>query len=132
MTKIIHINYFRDPHCFYFKFDDDLHDNDLQRLEDRISKYARDEVQKQSEQASFKAGDFVAAHEISWGKWVRAIVRSDIPNFDCLELWAFDHGKLFRTAHKNVVPLPQHLIDEKVNGVHRGSLYGVSPANLVR
>lgn len=132
MSKIIHINYFRDPHCFYFKFDDDLHDSELQRLEDQISKYAQNKVQHQTEPSTLQPGDYVAAYEISWGKWVRAIVRGDISKFNCLQLWAVDHGKLFRTANKNVVSLPQHLIDVEVKSVHRGSLFGISPANLVR
>lgn len=133
MAKTIYISYFLNPYCFYFKFDDDLHNEDLQCLEDKISKYARDEMrQNNDEKASIAVGDTVAAYVVPWGKWVRSIiVRCDLNRSKCYELWAIDHGKKFRTAYRNVVKLPEDLANESVIGVHRGSLHGISPAKLV-
>lgn len=133
MSRIIHVNHFFDPHCFYFKFDDDLHDANLQRLEDELTKYAREEKLKdRSEPTTFVPDDIVAAYEISWSKWVRASVRGYDEHFQCYQLWAIDHGKLFRTPPDNVVALPEHLIntDTEVKGAVRGSLFGVSPAKI--
>lgn len=132
MSKVIYISYFLNPYCFYFKFDDDLHDDGLQCLEDNISKYARKKTgQNNDENPSIAVGDTVAAYVIPWSKWVRAVVRCDLDRLKCYELWAIDHGKKFRTAYKNVIELPEHLANENVIGVHRGSFYGVSPAKLV-
>lgn len=132
MSKVIYISHFLNPYCFYFKFDDDLHDDGLQCLEDKISKYARDKIgQNNDGKLSIAVGDTVAAYVIPWGKWVRSVVRCDLDRLKCFELWAIDHGKKFRTAYKNVVELPAHLANENVIGVHRGSFYGVSPAKLV-
>lgn len=132
MSKVIHISYFLNPYCFYFKFDDDLHDEGLQSLEDKISKYARDEIRKDSDSPeSIVVGNTVAAYVIPWGKWVRSVVQCDLNSLKCYELWAVDHGKKFRAAYKNVVKLPEDMAKENVIGVYRGSLYGVSPAKLV-
>lgn len=131
MSHSIHINYFLNPYCFYFKFDNDLHNEDLQHLEDEISKYARDQIKELTEPVTVSTGDTVAAYEISWGKWVRAHVRYYDDRFKYYQLWAIDHGKLFRTGNRNVIVLPQHLIDKKVKGVARGSLYSVCPSELV-
>lgn len=132
MSKAVHISYFLNPYCFYFKFDDDLHGGDLQCLEDKISKYARDEIHRNCDKkASIVVGDTVAAYVIPWGKWVRSIVQCDLNTLECFQLWAIDHGKKIRTAYKNVVKLPEDLANVNVIGIHRGSLYGVSPAKLV-
>lgn len=130
MSRIIHVNHFFDPHCFYFKFDDDLHDQDLQRLEDELSKNAREKLIDQNEPIVYTPDDIVAAYEISWSKWVRASVRGYDEHFQCYQLWAIDHGKLFRTQPKNIVPLPEHLVDTKVRGAVRGSLNGISPSKI--
>ncbi|XP_055313290.1 uncharacterized protein LOC129574820 [Sitodiplosis mosellana] len=127
MSRIIHITHFVDPHCFFFKFDDDLHDTQLQILEEEISSFARDKVNDQKEFTA-KAGDFVAAYEIAWGKWVRAEICANLNHLERCQLWAIDHGKLFQTAYKNIIPLPPNLIDKNVIGVHQGSIYGASPA----
>lgn len=132
MSKIIHICHFLNPYCFYFKFDDDLHDDGLGRLEDEISKYARDKINQSSdEKTTIAVGYTVAAYVISWGKWVRSVIRSDLDIWNCYELWAIDHGRPFRAAHGNVVVLPVHLANGKFNGARRGSVYGLSPAKLV-
>lgn len=67
MARDIHIIHFIDPHCFYFKFDDDLHDTQLQEIEDEISTYARKKV-SEAEQFTPIEGEIVAAYQISWGK----------------------------------------------------------------
>lgn len=131
MSRIIHITHFVDPHCFFFKFDDDLHDKQLQCLEDELSTFARNKVNEQNE-FNAKVGDVVAAYEISWGKWVRAEIRANLNHVARCQLWAIDHGKLFQTAYKNIVPLPQNLIDTIVTGVHQGSIYEVCPAKQAR
>lgn len=132
MSKVIHISYFLNPYCFYFKFDDELHDGDLQRLEDKISKNARDEMHQSSDKrAPIAVGDTVAAYVIPWSKWVRSVVQCDLKSLECYEVWAIDHGKKIRAAYKNVVKLSADLANEHVIGVHRGSFYGVAPARLV-
>lgn len=132
MSKTINISYFLNPYCFYFKFDDDLHDSSLQSLEDKISKYACDEIkQNNNEKPSIAVGDVVVAYLIPWSKWVRAVVRCDFDRLKCYELWAIDHGKVFRAAYKNVVKLPESLAKEEFAGIRRGSFYGVAPAKLV-
>lgn len=132
MSRVIHISYFLNPYCFYFKFDDDLHDEGLQCLEDEISKFARDKVRQCSDKrGSVTVGDTVAAYVIPWGKWVRSIVQRNLNSLKSFELWAVDHGKKFRAAYENVVKLPEDMANKSVIGVHRGSLYGVSPAKLV-
>lgn len=130
MARIIHIMNFINPHCFFFKFDDDLHDSQLQNLEDEISTFARSKV-NESIKYTPKKGDIVAAYEISWGKWIRAEVRINLNKFERCQLWAIDHGKHFQTAYKNIVQMPQHLIDREAKGVHQGSIFGISPACLV-
>lgn len=130
MSKIVHITHFIDPHCFYFKFDDDLHDPQLQSLEDEITKFARNKETESN--VTFNVGDTVAAYQIAWGKWVRAEVRANLTEFERCHLWAIDHGKHFQTTYKNIIALPQHLIDMVTKGVHRGSIYGANPGRLVR
>lgn len=131
MSRIIHITHFVSPHCFYFKFDDDLHDNQLQDLEIEISKHAR---QKINENIEFKPadGDIVAAFVTKWSKWIRAQLRANLVDFERYELWSIDHGQIFQTQYKNVIPLPQNLIEREVKGVHQGCIHGISPAKLVR
>lgn len=131
MSKVIHISHFINPHCFYFKFDEDLQDTDLQRLEDEIKIFARSKVNETTELATIKHGDIVAAYEITWGKWMRAVVVSNLESLKRFQLWAIDHGRFFRAPHKHVHRLPPNLIDAKVKGVCRGSIYGVCPAKLV-
>lgn len=133
MAQIIHISYFLNPYCFYFKFDDELHDDNLQCLEDELSKYAHHEIKQNNGEkpTSMAVGDLVAAYVIPWCKWVRAVVRCDLNSLNSYELWAIDHGKLFRTAYKNVIVLPDQFNQRTSMGVHRGSLYSVSPAKLV-
>ncbi|XP_031616719.1 uncharacterized protein LOC116336748 [Contarinia nasturtii] len=130
MSRIIHIIDFIDPHCFYFKFDDDLHDTKLQNLEDEIANYARTKL-KETTQFNAVEGDTVAAYQISWAKWIRAKVLENFEDLKRCKLWAIDHGQIFETAHKNILPLPQNFSDKTVNGVFRGCIYGMSPANLV-
>lgn len=133
MSPAIYITHFENPHCFYFKFDEDLHDAGLQSLEDDITKYARCKLNDNAATAPAKCEirDTVAAFEASWGKWVRAEIRNNLTSLECYQLWAVDHGKAFRTAYKNVVPLPPDLSDRKVKGARQGSIYGVLPAKLV-
>lgn len=132
MSKKIHISHFINPYCFYFKFDDGLHDNSLQLLENEVSNYARAEISRRNGAAQpISIDDTVAAFEISWGKWVRAIVRSNVESHESYELWAIDHGRIFQTAYANVVSLPEHLANETAKMIHRGSVYGLAPAQLV-
>lgn len=131
MSRIIHVTHFVNPYCFYFKFDDDLHDDMLQDLEIEISNCARRKIGKN---AQFKPvdGDIVAAFVTSWSKWVRAQLRANLVDFERYELWAIDHGKMFETEYNNVVPLPDELIQRNVKGVSQGCIHGIHPARLVR
>lgn len=133
MSKVIHISYFLNPNCFYFKFDDDLHDDILQNLEQKISTYAHDKIKQITGESSSSigVGDLVGAYIIPWGKWVRAMVRCDLKDSKTFELWAIDNGKLFGTEYKNVIPLPEQYNNPNVMGVHRGSIYGCSAAKFV-
>lgn len=132
MSKVIHISHFVNPFCFYFKFDENLQDTDLQRLEDEIKIFARSKVSNETfDLVPLKEGDIVAAYEITWGKWMRAVVVSNLESLKRYQLWSVDHGKYFRSPHKHVIPLPPNLIEEQVKGIHRGSIYGVCPAKLV-
>lgn len=133
MSQTIYITHFENPHCFYFKFDRDLHDIELQSLEDEITKYARCKFNENTPANWSKCdiGDTVAAYETTWGKWVRAKVRSNLKDLECYQLWAVDHGRIFRTAYKNVIPLQKDLIERRVKGAQRGSIYGVTSAKLV-
>lgn len=67
--ETIHVTHFVNPHCFYFKFDSDLHDDQLQILEDEISKTAHSLI-KNGETIARNKGDVVAAYVTQWSKWV--------------------------------------------------------------
>lgn len=70
-AKLIHIIEFEHPYCFRFKFDDDLHDEKLQKVEDEICAFARREV-KNTEKIDYKADDQVAVYQVVWGKWMHS------------------------------------------------------------
>lgn len=129
MSRLIQITYFVNPYCFYFKYTDDLHNEEFAEFEEKISKHARHQLGVTTDYTP-KRGNIVAAFQCDWGKWVRAKVRSNITNVQSYELWAVDYGKVFWTSHKNIVQLPQHLID-RVPIVHQGSLYGICPSKRV-
>lgn len=133
MSQTILITHFENPNCFYFKFDHDLHDVELQCLEDEICKYARCKYSENTTNSWSECdiGDTVAAYETTWGKWVRAQVRDNLTDLECYQLWAVDHGKMFQTTYRNVIPLQSNLSNRQVKGVFRGSIYGVTPAKLV-
>lgn len=133
MARVIYITHFLNPNCFYFKFDDDLHDIELQNLEDEITKSARSKFHAIDAVTlnDCDIGETVAAYETTWGKWVRAEVREHLRDIGCYQLWAIDHGKLFRAAYKHVTSLSRELSEKSLNTVHRGSIYGVVAAKLV-
>lgn len=131
MSRIVHIHHFVDPHCFYFKFADDLHDEQLQILEEEISKTAHEIVKKNKLYAS-QNGDIVAAYVVAWNKWVRAQVLENLTHFERYKLWALDHGTIFQTDYTNVVSLPTDLKEKIIKGVNRGCIYGITPAKMVR
>lgn len=130
MSRIVHIHHFVNPHCFYFKFADDLHDDQLHILEEEISKCAH-ELVKQNVSFEPQTGDIVAAYVVSWNKWVRAQVLENLIAFERYKLWALDHGTVFQTDYTNVVSLPEPLKDKIIKGVNRGCIYGISPAKMV-
>lgn len=70
IDSTVHVTHFVNPHCFYFKFDSDLHDDELQILEEEISRTAHSLV-KSTETIERSKGDVVAAYVTQWNKWVK-------------------------------------------------------------
>lgn len=131
----IHITYYRNPHCFYFKFHDELFDDDLLQLETEIAKQANG-VRKANLGRVFRpfVGFIVAAYIIYYGKWVRAKVvklpTESHPNQ--FVVWAVDHGVFLTVPGQYISTLTMDLIRREVKGVvAQGSLFGLMPAKTV-
>lgn len=128
-TNIIHITHFVNPHCFHFKFHNDLLDEQLKSLEDRIADRAKDEVKRDIE-PTFQENDIVGAFYILWSKWIRAQVKTinGGGGDNKYKVWAIDHGQLIESCGDLMFLLPDHLKNEKVNGTFQGGIYKYMPA----
>lgn len=139
--RAIFISDFRNPHCFYFKFYDEQFNEQLKLFEDKLAEHAwikmRNNINSNVNRFEPKLNDIIAVFNVSWSKWVRAIVKNVSVHFAGQEtkqyvLWAIDNGQYIKSFDKNsLVPLPVELRNVKVGGVYQGSIHGYRPAILV-
>lgn len=135
--RAIFISDFLNPHCFFFKFYDEKFNEQLKLFENDLSEHAW--AKRRNLVTSFepKLNDIIAVYNISWSKWVRAVVKEVSVYFPGQEgiqyvLWAIDHGQYVKAFDKNsLVPIPVELRNCNFASVYQGSIHGYGPAILV-
>lgn len=137
-SAAIYITHFLNPYCFHFKFQNELFSEELHQLETTIAEQAnrlrRAHVPGRSRQFKPRVGYTIAAYLLESGKWVRARVvdKQPVDGDSIYDLWAIDHGFLFRVSGHLICPLDQELYTRKVKGsVAQGSIFGLVPAREV-
>lgn len=133
-TKTIYITHFLNPYCFYFKFQNELFNDELHQLEKEIAEQSNHKVLERARQFKASIGYTIAAYLLESGKWVRARIldKQPIDKGFLYTLWAIDHGILFRVSGYFICSLDPELCSRKVKGsVARGSIYGIAPARKV-
>lgn len=139
--KTIFISNFLNPNCFYFKNYDGMLNGQLKVLEDEVAEHAwnrmRNNINSKFNLFEPKLNDIIAVYNISWSKWVRAMVKkisvdSSGEKRKQYDLWSIDHGQFINSFDNNsLVSLPVDLRNRKIISVLQGSIYGYGPASLV-
>lgn len=135
--RAIFISDFLNPNCFYFKFYDEQFNEQLKLFEDKLAEHAWIRRKHNINRFEPKLNDIIAVFNISWSKWVRAIVKnvsvhSAEQRTKQYVLWAIDNGQYIKSFDGNgLVPLPLELRNFQVGGLYQGSIHGYRPAILV-
>lgn len=132
--SLIHVTHFLNPHHFYYKYENDIFDEELNELEYKIQLHALRWRKTKTENIKANIGEIVAAYNITWNKWFRAKVY-DIIQDDCeiikYKVWAIDHGTPHEIITSWLTPLPIELAENGVKHIHEGAIINYMPAERV-